>query len=274
METEIKNDDVDSSQESHVEKKEKSDTKLLVVNKEVVVPGQVLAEGMDYLPSHGTYRQKNKIIANRLGLVTLEGKVIKTIPMNGRYLPKKYDVIIGRVIDILMSGWRLDINSAYSAVLNVKEAGNMRYGSKSDLTKVYRLGDFIFCKITNVTSQNLVDVSSQGQGFRRLYGGRVIYVGTHKVPRIIGKKGSMVNMIKQATGCKVVVGQNGVVWIQSEDPKAEILTVRTIKIIEQESHISGLTDRVKSFLEKETGKSLEIATDEHEHEHEDEGRGN
>jgi len=256
------NDKIKENKENKVQEKQmKSDTKLLIVNKEVVVPGQVLAEGMDYLPSHGTYRQENKIIANRLGLITLEGKVIKTIPMNGRYLPKKYDVIIGRVIDILMSGWRLDINSAYSAVLNIKEAGNIRYNSKSDLTKIYRLGDYIFCKITNVTSQNLVDISTQGQGFRRLYGGRIIYIGTHKVPRIIGKKGSMVNMIKQATGCKVVVGQNGVVWIQSDDPRAEILTVRTIKLIEKESHISGLTDRIKSFLEKETGKSLDITED-------------
>jgi exosome complex RNA-binding protein Csl4 len=37
--------------------------KLLVKNKDVVVPGEIMAEGMSYLPSQGTYRNKNNVIA-------------------------------------------------------------------------------------------------------------------------------------------------------------------------------------------------------------------
>jgi len=243
----------------------KSDSKLLVKDKDIVVPGQVLAEGFDFLPSYGTYRNNDKIMANRLGLVYMEGKVIKTIQVAGTYHPKKYDVIIAKVIDVGMNAWRLNINSAYNAMLISKEVGSSGgYGSypqKGNLSKIYKLNDYIFCKVTNVSGQNLVDLSTNGPGLRKLYNGRIIYVNTHKVPRVIGKKGSMVNMIKQATDCKMVVGQNGVIWIQCE-PKFESIAVKAIRKIEDESHIPGLTNRIKEFLEKETGKKINVATKE------------
>ena len=107
--------------------------------------------------------------------------------------------------------------------------------------------------ITNVTSQKLIDVTMKGPGLRKLVGGRIIEVNTNKVPRIIGKQGSMVTMIKDATGCKITVGQNGLIWIDGE-PKMELIAVKTIKKIAQESHLSGLTDKIKAYLEKETKK--------------------
>jgi exosome complex component RRP4 len=115
------------------------------------------------------------------------------------------------------------------------------------------------CKITNVTSQKLVDVTLRGPGLRKLRNGRIIEVNTNKVPRIIGKKGSMVSMIKQATDCNIIVGQNGIIWLQGKEPEMEFLAIDAIKKIETESHLSGLTDKMKEFLEKATGKKISVA---------------
>jgi len=236
--------------------------KLLIKDKEVVVPGECLAQGMDYLPGNGTYRDKEKIMANRLGLVLIDGRAVKIIPLSGKYLPKRGDTIIAEVTDILMSGWMINTNSAYHAMLSMKEATSEFIPKGADLTQYFTFGDYILCKITNVTSQKLVDVTMKGPGLRKLRGGRIIKVNTHKVPRVIGKKGSMVSMVKQATDCKIIVGQNGLIWLQGEDPKMELLAVETIKKIERESHISGLTDNVKEYLEKATGKKLAVAAGE------------
>lgn len=227
---------------------------LLVNDKDVVVPGEVLADDLGYIPGFGTHRSHNKLMASRLGLVNIEGKVIKTIPLAGKYLPKRNDVVIGKVVDILMSGWRLDINSPYSAMLSSKETPEF-IEKNEDLTRYYDLDDYVVSKITNVTSQNLVDLSVRDQGLRKLRGGRIIAVNTHKVPRIIGKKGSMVSMIKQATNCRIIVGQNGWIWVDGE-PEKENIAVETIKKIESESHFSGLTERIKEHLEKITGSKL------------------
>ena len=63
-------------------------------------------------------------------------------------------------------------------------------------------------------------------------------------------------MIKNATGCRIIVGQNGLIWVQGE-PKEELIAENTIKMIEEKAHTSGLTDKVKSHLEKETGKKIQ-----------------
>ncbi len=232
-------------------------TGLNVQDKTVVVPGEVVAEGMDYLPSYGTYRDQDKIMASQLGLLNIDGKVLKIIPLAGRYLPRRNDIVIAKVVDILMTGWRLEINSPYTAVLNLKDASFDYIARGADLSKYFNLEDYMVTKIVNVTSQNIIDVSCKGPGLRKLRGGRVIKASPCKVPRIIGKKGSMVSMIKRATGCQITVGQNGLIWINGE-PDKEILVVEVINKIQREAHIQGLTERIQRFLEEKTGTKIEI----------------
>ena len=78
-------------------------------------------------------------------------------------------------------------------------------------------------------------------------GGIIVDIAPTKVPRLIGKKGSMINMIKDKTGCKIVVGQNGLVWVKGKQDMEQIVK-DTIKLIEKEAHTSGLTDRIKNRL--------------------------
>jgi len=224
-------------------------SKVNVKSKDVVVPGEILAEGMDNFPGIGTYREGENIIASKLGLVNIDGRTIKLIPLSGRYIPKKYDNIICKVFDLSVNGWRLETNSPYQAMLSLKEASSKFIERGADLTQFYNIGDHIVCQVINVTSQKLVDVTMKGPGLRKLRGGRIINVASNKVPRIIGKQGSMVSMIKDATQCSISVGQNGIAWIEGT-PENELLAIKAIRKIEEESHFSGLTDKIKEFLEK------------------------
>jgi exosome complex component RRP4 len=65
----------------------------------------------------------------------------------------------------------------------------------------------------------------------------------------------MVEMIKRATGVNVIVGQNGLVWMNGE-PAMELIVVNAIRKIEAEAHMAGLTDRMKAWLEQATGKPI------------------
>jgi exosome complex component RRP4 len=222
---------------------------LLVKQKDIAAPGEALAEGMDYLPGAFTYRQGEKVVAKRLGLVDVSGRAVKLIPLSGRYLPKVGDKIVVRVYDITLSGWLVNINSAYSAMINMKDTAKfIRRGE--DLTKFFDIGDYLKAKVVNVTSQNVVDLTMKEPGLNKLAGGRVVKISPLKVPRVIGKQGSMVQLIKDKTGCLITVGQNGVVWIKAEKLENELLAIEAIKKIEAEAHIEGLTDRITKFLEK------------------------
>ena len=221
---------------------------VLVKEKEVVVPGQEIAEGMDYLPGYGTYRLDEKILAGRVGLVHVSGRAMNIIPLSGRYLPKTEDTIIAKVVDITMNGWILETNSAYNSMLSMRDATSSFIEKGADLTQFFAIGDLVVATIIRVTSQKLIDLTTKGPGLRKLTGGQIIKVNPYKVPRIIGKQGSMVSVVKNATGCRIIVGQNGLIWIHGE-PAQEVRAINAIAKIEEEAHLPGLTERIKIFLE-------------------------
>ncbi|MBU2639496.1 MAG: exosome complex protein Rrp4 [Nanoarchaeota archaeon] len=222
--------------------------KILVKNKEMVVPGEVIVEGMDYLPAGNVFRENDKIIAETIGLVNVDNRLVKLIPLTGFYKAKKNDVVIGQVRNITFSGWLMDIGCSDLATLNLRDASSDFIDKKADLTKIYNFNDTVIAKITNVTKTGYIDLTMRGPGLTKLRGGRLIKVAASKVPRIIGKQGSMIHIIKEKTNCKVIVGQNGFVWIQSEDPVNEKKAIDTIRLIEKESATEGLTEKVEGLL--------------------------
>jgi exosome complex component RRP4 len=78
-----------------------------------------------------------------------------------------------------------------------------------------------------------------------------------KIPRVIGKKGSMISMIKQETGCQIILGVNGVVLVTGKNLADEELAMMAIQKIEAESHTSGLTDRITQLLKEAKSKREE-----------------
>ncbi len=222
---------------------------ILIQERDVVIPGEALAEGMDFLPGDNTYRDDNKIYSKILGLVNVSGRVLRITPLSGPYVPKIGDKIIGKITDITMSGWRVDTGTAYSAFLNVKDATTRFVKKEEDLSQILAIGDYIVVIIVNVTSQNLIDLTMKEPGLHKITGGRVIHINTQKVPRVIGKQGSMISLIKQKTGCDVTVGQNGLIWVKGQSDN-EYRAEQAIKLIEEKAHLEGVTDRVSKFLEE------------------------
>jgi exosome complex component RRP4 len=220
---------------------------ILVEERSIVIPGETLAEGMDFLPGDNTYRENDKIFSKVLGLVSLSGRVVKITPLAGPYEPKVGDKLIVRITDIAMSGWRVDTNTAYTAMMNVKDASNRFIKRDEDLSQILGIDDYAVVMVTKVTSQKLIDVAMKEPGLRKITGGRITIINSQKVPRVIGKKGSMISLIKEHTGCEITVGQNGLIWIKG-DATGENKAVEAIKLIQEKSHLSGLTDKIAKFL--------------------------
>ena len=109
---------------------------IIVKEKDIVIPGEVLAEGMDYLPGDNTYREGERIFSKILGLIGIAGRVIKITPLSGPYVPKVGDKIIGKVFDITMNGFRMETETAYSAMLNVRDATTRFVRSNEGLDQI------------------------------------------------------------------------------------------------------------------------------------------
>ena len=216
---------------------------IYVENKDLVIPGQVLSDD-EYYSGRGTFKENGKICSSLIGLVSLRNKKIRVIPLKSKYVPKKGDVVIGKINDVRFSMWDVDINSPYSGILPAFEVFGRE---KKELNKVYDVGDVLFLRVVDVDEIKKAKLGLKGRGMGKFKGGIIVDIAPTKVPRLIGKKGSMINMIKDKTKCKIVVGQNGLVWIKG-DEDMEQLTKNIIHLIEAEAHTSGLTNKIKNKL--------------------------
>lgn len=225
---------------------------IFVEDKDLVVPGDVLADD-EYHTGRGTFKEESNICSSLVGLVAIRDKKISVIPLQSKYIPKRGDVVIGEVTDIRFSMWNLDINSPYSGMLPSSDVFGRE---KRELSNAFDVGDVLFLRVVDVDEVKKVKLGLKGRGLGKFRGGILIYITPTKVPRLIGKKGSMINMIKDETKCDIIVGQNGVVWVKGE-PQMERVAEKVINMIEEQAHTSGLTDRVRKMLSQLLGKEIE-----------------
>jgi len=220
--------------------------------RKLVITGEQIGNGR---AGHGTYEQNGKVYSKFVGMSESKGDMHFVTPLSGAYNPKRGDGVIGRIVEIIAQKWFVDINSPYEAVLTLSEGVEEFVDlTKSDLTKFYDYNDLIFTEILSVNRQRQIQLSMRSRKSRKLRGGRLIRVTSSKVPRIIGKGGSMVEMIKQLTGTQIVVGQNGIVWVKGEN---EDLAAEAILQIEERAHTPGLTEYMKRLLEEKSGRKFE-----------------
>jgi len=136
--------------------------------RKAVVPGEVIVKGEDYLPGEGARRSGDSILSSRFGLAEELGRVIKVIPIFGAFVPRRNNVIIGRITDITFHGWMVDIDSATSGFLPIEESP--RFINKNEMDQYLAIGDSISAKIWSVKSKG-IDLTLKGKGLGKLEGG-------------------------------------------------------------------------------------------------------
>ena len=89
------------------------------------------------------------------------------------------------------------------------------------------------------------------RGLGKLEDGMIMEINSNRVPRVIGKEGSMISLIKNETGCRITVGQNGLIWIKGDKIEDELFAKKAILYVAKNSFISGLTDEMKRWFGEE-----------------------
>ena len=222
--------------------------------KQLVTPGEMLAEG-EYLPGENTYVEQNKIYASRIGLVDTDNKKVNVVALRAFYVPKMGDIVIGTVLEVGFNGWTIDIEGPYTALLRASDVLSRPFKPQNDeLSAVLNAGDLIVAKIASYDRAHDPQLTVGEPGLGKITRGQILHVTPTKIPRVIGRKGSMISMIKQETGCQIILGLNGVILVTGKTPEDEDIAIEAIRKIEQESHTSGLTDRITQLLKERTGK--------------------
>ncbi|MDG6988070.1 MAG: S1 RNA-binding domain-containing protein [Nitrososphaerota archaeon] len=218
-----------------------------MIERRQVIPGDVIAKG-NY--RYGSYIEKRgeEYVALRVGLAEVGRDEVKLNPLTGPYLPRADDEVIGKVVDVNGFGWVVDINSCFDGFLPASFVFGREFSpSTHDLSSKFKVGDMIGTRIESFERSRDPQLSIRGQGYGKIDSGEIVKISPTKVPRLIGKRGAMINLISERTGAEVKVGQNGVVVV-SGTPEGITKAVKAIRTVEEEAHAADLTTRVEGVL--------------------------
>ncbi len=214
--------------------------------REVAVPGEFIDDKKGRKFNGNVYLEGDKVFSRVLGIPIVNDNEIRVVPMSGVYMPEANDKVVAVITQVEYSGWIVGINSPYEGFLPVSEGVDEFVDTnRMDISKFFDVGDVVFCKVSKVTKNKNVRLTMRCLGARKLYGGVVLNVKPTKVPRIIGREGSMVNLIKNKTGCMIYIGKNGVIWVKGENKDKAIEAILTV---EKESNSTGLTEKIEKLL--------------------------
>ena len=216
-------------------------------SRDLVIPGDILFEGR-IRTGDNTYRRQGKVCASRIGLVEYGRGIVSVIALEAGYNPLVSDLVVGEVIDIELGRWFVDIDASVAAVLNVPDAIDAPFRPDIVMPEILDVGETIVAKVVDLDRRRTPILSILGRDLGKVEEGFLIKITPSKIPRLIGKKGSMVNMILKETGCEIVIGQNGRILIHGRTREQEDIVVKVVERIEMEAHTTGLTNRIQEYI--------------------------
>ncbi|MBI4258439.1 MAG: RNA-binding protein [Thaumarchaeota archaeon] len=222
------------------------------VTRKYVVPGELIVDGK-YRLGANVYANQDKVYSTRVGLAEISRGEVRVIPLSGVYIPRVDDFVIGKITDYSAFAWEVDIASCFLAFLPAQSVFGRDYSPAQDsMLDRFKVGDLIAAKIAafDRTRDPLVSVSGPGLGL--INKGEIVKIMSTKVPRLIGKKGSMIKTVEAGTGCRLSIGQNGLIVVMGP-PEGIAKALETIRLIEQEAHTADLTQKVEALLAESGG---------------------
>src|SRR6187551_1560919 len=218
------------------------------IKRRYVIPGDKIIEG-NYKPLMNVIKSGNYLVSTRVGIAEAGRDGIKVIPLSGVYIPRVNDIVIGKIIDRSSLSWDVDINSCFSAHLPAQDVFGRDFSpARDDMNRQLATGDLITARIIAFDRTRDPMLTIQDKDLGKIPRGELLKISATRVPRLIGKRGSMIQTIEQATQTRVLIGQNGIVVVMGRNPEGIKLAMRAIRMVEEEAHTANLTQRVKVLL--------------------------
>ena len=215
--------------------------------RDIVIPSQLLGDADKLKAGRGTFIENGKIYSEILGILSKKSDYVNIVPLKGRYDPIEGDFVIGIVEEPLSSSWLVDINAPYPALLHINEVPwDIEFG---ETDKYLNHGDAIMAKILEVNIEKKLQITLKDRNLYKIKGGYITYIEPSKVPRLIGKQGSMISLLKKYSNCRIFIGKNGRIWIDGKDDSI-VKVIQAINIVENESTSFGLTNKIENLLKK------------------------
>jgi len=223
--------------------------KKLESKKRFVLPGDFITTAPLQLRDNVVLDGK-RIISTAIGLTDVSDDSVRVISLTGVYIPKVDDLVIGTIQYIFGNSWFADINSCYQGMLLGQDVfGRGSYPTTSEMKDRLDKGDIIYARIANSDRQREPLISIADRNLGKIDSGELVKISPTKIPRLIGKHGSMIQTIEASTNATITVGQNGLIVVSCDETHGLLKALAAIRMVDEQAHIVDLTDKVKKMLE-------------------------
>lgn len=233
---------------------EEAKPKIYVQQKDVVLPGDLIAEGTFESNSVYIYNLGNKYYSSLIGIVEVKENKVMFYPKETVYIPKVNDIVIGLITDVGPTYWEVDINGPYEGQLPVAETPLKQVQANiSTMRKFLSVGDFAVLKVLLYDRLRDPLLTMKGKGLGKISSGKVIDLPLHVVAGLLRRK-SIVETIVRETNTEILLANNARVWIRGSDEIMEDLAILALKKIERrdpyEVNINDVIEYIKSEKSK------------------------
>ena len=217
----------------------------------LVTPGMAIGPLTGMRVGSGAISHNNEIIATKLGWVREFNGTISVDPITSPYLPRSGDLIIGTVAEVRNNLWFMNINGSFQGLLPMSLAPwKVEFGHARQHMDI---GDSALARVQEVDECHNVVLTMKGVGLRRLSQGAVVEVPINHLDRIRGENNTNLDRLKDVSDCRIIVGENGRVWIDGDDDGIS-WTRQALEIAKQHGHkadfASILKKHEKTFTKK------------------------
>jgi len=177
----------------------------------LVLPGEVVRIG-DVKTTTNVIKIGDKLIATLVGIPKMKKRggenILDVIPLKTPYIPKEGDIVIGKIVDIGVTNWTVDINSPWKAILPLSEVFSRPvHITKVELRDYLNIADLIVARVIafDLTRDPLLTIreSRLGKATRGLF----LELNSWKWSLLKSKEG-LLKKVKDKAKCDIILGAN------------------------------------------------------------------
>ena len=213
----------------------------------LVTPGEAIGASSGGRVGSGAIIQGKEIIATKLGWVKQKNGVTSVDPINSTYMPRSGDLVIGVIESVRNNLWFAEVNGPFNGLLPMSLAPwKVEFGAAREHMDI---GDIMLARVQEVDEAHNIVLTMKGVGLRKLKEGIMSQISVNNIQTLRGENNSTVNMLKDASNCRIIVAENGRVWIDGDDDGVELVR-SVIEMIQDSGHKATTENQIQEFIEK------------------------
>ena len=214
-----------------------------------VLPGDIIVTG-DYQPEQNVILEGDRLMSTAIGFSEIKDDLVTVTPLTGLYTPKTDDLVVGKIVSHNALSWEVNINSYYPGILTAFDIFGKDYSaSRDDLSLKLNTGDIILARIANVNSRDPL-ITITGENLGKIDSGELVKISPAKIPRLIGKHGSMIQTIEGSTNATITVGQNGLIILKCDNSAGLKKAIASVKMIGMIQYEVNIEDKIQNILDE------------------------